>query len=142
MRRPPPPHLRSAPKTRGSGRRRGSLNRRTVELRALMTALTGDVDYQQRFRRAFVARRLHPTTEIKVWEYVVGKPAEQIELSANLAVDARLAEERELFAQLDLADLEQRAGPRCWWARRQYLPRPSNPSRLASRLRSRRLRRS
>jgi hypothetical protein len=109
MRRPPPPHPRGAPKTPGSGRRRGSLNRKTIELRALMSALTADVDYQQKLRQAFVRRRLHPSTEMRIWEYTVGKPKEEIEMSTKLSMDARLAEERRVFAALDLRDLEQLA---------------------------------
>src|SRR5262245_30915444 len=109
MRRPPPPHRRGEPKTPGSGRRRGSLNRKTVELRTLMTALAGDVDYQQRFRRAFVKRRLHPSTEMRVWEYVVGKPKEQIEMSAKLSMDARIEAERELFSRLSIEQMEELA---------------------------------
>jgi hypothetical protein len=48
MRRPPPPHRRGQPKAPGSGRRRGTPNRRTVEMRQLMTSLCDDVDYQDR----------------------------------------------------------------------------------------------
>jgi len=109
MRRPPPPHVKGTPKTPGSGRKRGTPNRKTVELRQLMGALAGDVDYQHKLRQAFVKRRLHPTTEMRVWEYVVGKPKEQIEMSASLSMDARLAAERELFSQLDIEQLEELA---------------------------------
>ena len=109
MRRPPPPHPRGTPRTPGSGRKRGTQNRKTVELRQLMGALAGDVDYQKKLRHAFVKRRLHPATEMRVWEYVAGKPKEQIEMSATLSMDARLAAERELFAQLDITQLEELA---------------------------------
>ena len=43
MRRPPPPHPRGTPRTPGSGRRKGSLNRKTLELRTLMASLAGDL---------------------------------------------------------------------------------------------------
>jgi len=109
MRRPPPPHVKGTPKTPGSGRKRGTPNRKTVELRQLMGALAGDVAYQHKLRQAFVKRRLHPTTEMRVWEYVVGKPKEQIEMSAKLSMDARLAAEREIFSQLDVERLEELA---------------------------------
>ena len=107
MRQPPPPHRRGEPKTPGSGRRRGSLNRKTVELRTLMAALAGDAGYQHRFRQAFIRRRLHPSTEMRVWEYVVGKPTEQIEVSAKASMDARFAEERELYFKLSPEQLEE-----------------------------------
>jgi hypothetical protein len=47
----------------GSGRKKGTLNRRTVELRALMAALLNDVDYQNRLRDDFRKRRVQPSTE-------------------------------------------------------------------------------
>ena len=53
MRRPPPPHPRGEPRTAGSGRKKGTPNRKTLELRQLMGALAGDVDYQERFSSAF-----------------------------------------------------------------------------------------
>lgn len=106
MRRPPPAHAKGTPRTPGSGRRRGTPNRKTVELRQLMGILAGDIEYQERFSRAFRQRRLHPSTEQRVWEYAIGKPKEQIEMSAKLSMDARLAAERELFAQLDITQLE------------------------------------
>ena len=109
MRRPPPPHPRGTPRTPGSGRKRGTPNRKTVELRQLMGALAGDVDYQERFSRAFRRRRLHPSTEKRVWEYAIGKPKEQIEMSATLSMDARLAAERELFARWTSTQLEELA---------------------------------
>ena len=107
MRRPPPPHRRGLPKTPGSGRRRGTPNRKTVELRALMGALAGDIDYQERFSNAFRRRRLHPSTEMRVWEYAVGRPKEQIELSAKVSMDDRIAAERELFARLSIEEMEE-----------------------------------
>lgn len=107
MRRPPPPHRLGEPRTAGSGRRRGSLNKRTVELRELMNSLVADVHYQERLRLAFARRRLHPSTELRIWEYSIGKP--KIEMSAQLSIDARLAAEREALQQLDLSELEKLA---------------------------------
>ena len=103
-RKPPPPHPRGAPRTPGSGRKRGTPNRKTVELRELMTALTGDIDYQQRLRRAFISRRVHPTTEARIWEYTIGRPKEQIEVST---MDARIAAERDLFLTLSVEQMAE-----------------------------------
>jgi hypothetical protein len=89
------------------GRRPGSLNRRTIELRALMASLAGDISYQRKLREAFVKRRLHPSTEIKIWEYSIGKPKEQIEMSATVSMDDRIAAERELFARLSIEEMEE-----------------------------------
>ena len=107
MRRPPPPHERGQPKTPGSGRGRGSLNRKTIALRELMAALVGDVEYQQRLVQAFRTRRVHPAVEIRVWEYALGRPRDQIELSGTREID--LDAERELFSRLDVRDLQQLA---------------------------------
>ena len=83
----------------GSGRKKGTPNRKTLELRQLMGALAGDVDYQERLSSAFRRRRLHPSTEMRVWDYVVGKPAERVQLSADVTMNQKLDQERELFRQ-------------------------------------------
>jgi hypothetical protein len=103
-RKPPPPHPKGAPRT--PGRKKGTPNRKTIELRELMAALLSDVDYQHRLREDFRKRRVHPSTEVRVWEYIVGKPKETIEVSADVTMNEKLAEERELLRQLDLSQLE------------------------------------
>jgi hypothetical protein len=105
-RRLPPPHPKGAPRTPGSGRRKGTANRTTVELRMLMGAMAGDIDYQRKLRSDFRKRRLHPATELRVWEYAIGRPTEKIELSANVTTNQRLAAERDMLRQLDLKQLE------------------------------------
>ncbi len=107
MRRPPPPHPRGTPRTPGSGRRRGTPNRKTVELRALMGVLAGDVDYQHRLREDFRRRRVHPTVETLVWSHVIGKPTERVQLSADVTMNQKLDEERELFARLSIEEMEE-----------------------------------
>lgn len=108
-RKPPPPHPKGAPRTAGSGRQKGTPNQKTVELRELMAAAAGDLCYQKKFRDAFVRRRLHPSTEIKVWEYAIGRPKEQIEMTANVTMNERLAAEREVLSKLSLPQLEELA---------------------------------
>ena len=71
-----------------------------------MGALAGDVDYRERFSSAFRRRRLHPSTEMRVWDYVVGKPAERVQLSADITMNQKLDQERELFRQLPIEQLE------------------------------------
>jgi hypothetical protein len=105
-RKPPPPHPRGAPRTPGSGRKKGTPNRKTVEMRALMAALVNDVDYQHRVREDFSRRRVHPSTESPIWAYAIGKPTEKIEMSARLSMDETLAAERELLRRLPLHELE------------------------------------
>ena len=109
MRKPPPPHPRGAPRTPGSGRRRGTPNRKTVELRALMGVLAGDVDYQYRLREDFRRRRVHPAVETLVWSHVIGKPTERVQLSADVTMSQKLEKERELFSKLSVEQLEELA---------------------------------
>ena len=74
-----------------------------------MAALVADTDYQAKFRQAFIRRRLHPTTEIKVWKDAIGKPVNQIEVSRKMSMDDRLAADRALFALLNVEDLAELA---------------------------------
>jgi hypothetical protein len=71
-----------------------------------MHALAHDRAYQDQLRRDFCRRKIHPTTEVAIWNRVLGPPTQAITVSADLTLDARLREERELFAQLSLPDLE------------------------------------
>ena len=105
MRRPPP-RPPGGGKTPGSGRKRGTPNKRTAELQALMRELVHDAAYQHRLRDDFCRRRVHPTTEVAIWTRVLGPPRQTIAVSADIMLDGRLREERELFAQLSLPDLE------------------------------------
>jgi hypothetical protein len=107
MRRPPPPHPRGTPRTPGSGRRRGSPNRRTVQMRELMTALCDDVEYQYKLREDFKRRRVHPAVETLVWAHVVGKPTERVQLSADVTMNQKLEQERELFSRLSVQQMEE-----------------------------------
>jgi hypothetical protein len=89
----PPPHPKGAPRTPGSGRKKGTPNSKTVEMRALLAALCNDVDYQPKLREDFIKRRVHPSTEALAWAHVFGKPKEQIEMSRE-GVDRREARGR------------------------------------------------
>ena len=108
-RKPPPPHPRGMPRTPGSGRQRGTPNRKTVELRALMGVLAGDVEYQHRLRADFRRRRVHPAVETLVWSHVIGKPTERVQLSADVTMNRKLEEERELFSRLSVPQMEELA---------------------------------
>jgi hypothetical protein len=106
MRKPPPPHPRGTPRTAGSGRKKGTPNRRTVEMRQLMSSLCHDVDYQYRLRADFRRRRVHPAVETLVWSHVIGKPTERVQLAAEVTMNQKLDQERELFRQLPIEQLE------------------------------------
>jgi len=71
-----------------------------------MALLVNDVDYQYRFRDDFRKRRVHPITELMVWAYAIGRPKDQIEMSAQVSMDARFVAEREALRGLDLEQLE------------------------------------
>lgn len=98
-------------RTPGSGRKKGTPNRVSVEARTLVSELVNNPIYQHKLRTDFARRRVHPTIESLVWQYHIGKPTQPIAIAGALALDvnARLAEERAIFAQLDLHDLEQLA---------------------------------
>ena len=74
-----------------------------------MRELVHDNAYQRRLRRDFCRRRVAPVTETAVWTRVLGPAPQAITVSADVTLDARLREERELFARLDLPDLERLA---------------------------------
>jgi hypothetical protein len=109
MARPTPKGGLNRDGLRSGGRRPGTPNRTSVEARQLCSELVTDVDYQQRLRRDFRNRRLHPTIESLVWAYHAGKPVQPVLMHGTLDTTSRLVEERNAFAQLDVADLEQLA---------------------------------
>src|SRR6185436_9517883 len=95
----------------GSGRKRGTPNRVSVELKTLVTQLVTDPNYQAQLRKDFRRRKLLPTIEAMAWNYHLGKPTQPVAIAGGLAIDvnARLDEERRIFSQLDIAELEQLA---------------------------------
>ena len=92
----------------GSGRKKGQRNKITIEVRELVSQLVNDPAYQFKLRRDFYRRKVHPTIEALIWAYHLGKPTQPVAMAAGLSVEvnARLEEERRIFEQLDLADLE------------------------------------
>jgi hypothetical protein len=78
-------------------------------MRELMSSLCDDVDYQYRLRADFRRRRVHPTIEALVWGHVVGKPVDRVQLAADVTMTQKLKEERELFSQLSVEQLEELA---------------------------------
>jgi hypothetical protein len=78
-------------------------------MRELMTSLCDDIDYQYRLRADFRRRRVHPAIETRVWDHVVGKPVERVQLAADVTMNQKLEEERELFLKLSVEQLEELA---------------------------------
>lgn len=85
---------------------KGQPNRISVEVRELVRELVNDRDYQHRLRHDFRHRKVHPTIESLIWTYHLGKPRQDITLTGSMTVNARLEEEKRIFAQLEVADLE------------------------------------
>ena len=110
---PPKPLPRWPKGTRppNSGRKKGTPNRITVEARTLVSELVTNPNYQHKLRVDFARRKVHPTIESLIWTYHLGKPTQPIAVAGALALDVttRLDEERAVFAQLDIHDLEQLA---------------------------------
>ena len=90
----------------GSGVKKGYIRPVSIEARQLVSEMVNDPGYQARLRRDFALRRLHPTIEALVWAYAIGKPKQDIQISGTLDINARIEEERRIFAQLDLPELE------------------------------------
>ena len=109
MPRKPPPIWPKGTRPPNSGRKKGTPNRRSVEVKALVSQLVNDVAYQHRFRNDFRNRKLHPSLEALVWTYHLGKPTQTLDLTATVDLTARLEEEKRIFALLDVADLERLA---------------------------------
>jgi hypothetical protein len=66
---------------------------------------------QTKLHDDFRRRRVHPTIEALIWTYHLGKPTQSIAMYGRMALDvrARLDEECQVFASLDIHDLEQLA---------------------------------
>lgn len=93
----------------GSGRVKGTPNRASVEVRQLIGDLVNSPKYQWKLRRDFDGRKVHPAVESMVWAYHLGKPRQDLNVTASVDVTGRLEEERRVFAQLDIGDLERLA---------------------------------
>ena len=87
------------------------LRRTTPPIRQVRLNRNTDAAYQRKLRDDFRRRKVHPTIEALIWTYHLGKPTHSIAVSGSMAFDvqARLDEERRVFASLDIHDLEQLA---------------------------------
>ena len=108
MPKPPPPPPKGT-RYPGAGRKPGTPNKISVEVRQLVSELVNNVAYQHKLRADFQRRKVHPTIEALIWTYHLGKPKQTIDVTATVDVNARLAEEKAIFATLDVGDLEQLA---------------------------------
>ena len=110
MRHLPPPHPKGAPRTPGSGRKRGVPNKATIEMRELLASICHDVSCQGRLREDFRRRRVARAIEGLAWQYTIGsKPVDRVQVAADVTMHPQLAEDRALFATLSLEDLQELA---------------------------------
>ncbi len=65
------------PKPPGSGRKRASKNRSTVEVRSLAQNLLSDRKYLDNLRKRLNDGKLPPAVETMLWHYAYGRPAER-----------------------------------------------------------------
>jgi len=105
---PPPPKGTRHP---GAGRKPGTPNKISVEVKTLVSQLVNDVAYQHRLRHDFRRRKVHPTIEALIWTYHLGKPRQTIDVNANVDIEVtqRIEEERRAFALLDVREMEELA---------------------------------
>jgi hypothetical protein len=90
----------------GSGRKPGTPNKISVEVRTLIHQLVNDPAYQLKLRQDFRRRRVHPTIEALIWNYYIGKPKGEIELTGSFAIIQRQQAERERLRSLSVEQLE------------------------------------
>lgn len=70
-------------KTPGSGRKRGSRNKATVDVKALAQKLLADRTYFTNFKKRLRLGTLPPTVEAMLWYYAFGKPVETVQIGAG-----------------------------------------------------------
>ena len=87
-------------KTPGSGRKRGTLNKVTLEVRETMRAITDDPEYQKKLGERVKSGKAAPAIEALVWYYAYGKPSDQLNVHAHVAGKFDHMTTEELRAQL------------------------------------------
>ena len=68
----------------GPGRPRGSLNKLTLEAKALARELVNDPTYRQNLQADLKNRKVEASIEAMLWHYAYGKPKESLEVNWNL----------------------------------------------------------
>ena len=68
------------------GRRLGSLNKATIEVKAACAELVDDPEYRRRLGARLRAGTLSPALECMLWYYAKGKPKEAIESDQHLTI--------------------------------------------------------
>ena len=68
------------------GRRLGSLNKATIEVKAVCAELVDDPEYRRRLGERLRAGKLSPAVECMLWYYAKGKPKDEIQSDQHLTI--------------------------------------------------------
>ena len=69
------------PKPQGSGRKKGTPNKTTVEVRAMIASILNEKDGWKHIRDKFKNGEIPVPVFVRFLEYAIGKPKEQLEVS-------------------------------------------------------------
>jgi hypothetical protein len=72
--------------TPGPGRRKGTPNKATVEVKEACRLLVDDPMYVTGLRKRLLAGKLPPAVECMLWHYAKGKPKEQAEINGTFTL--------------------------------------------------------
>ncbi|MHC4371488.1 MAG: hypothetical protein ACYSW8_28060 [Planctomycetota bacterium] len=90
---------KGTPKTPGSGRKKGSKNKQTIEVKEMARELLENKDYQRNLLKRLKAGELPPQLETLLYHYRFGKPA--VKLEVETGPDLRAAIEATLTRKID-----------------------------------------
>jgi hypothetical protein len=85
------------------GRKKGTLNRLTLEIRTVAAEFVDDPSYRAKLAKDFRARRVSPGIEMLFWYYAHGKPVERSEVWRPMDFDCSKLSDAELKAELQKA---------------------------------------
>ena len=92
------------------GRKVGSLNKATIEVRAACAELVADLAYRRSLARRLHPGKLSPALECMLWYYAKGKPRDEVQTSETRTIFVRWqdsTEERLKAARLRVANREE-----------------------------------
>lgn len=80
------PFEKGKPRPANAGRRKGTPNKATTEIRQFCRSLLEDPVYQANLRKKLRALRLHPSVHVIIHHYAYGKPKETIKHEGDVPV--------------------------------------------------------
>jgi hypothetical protein len=76
------------------GRRKGTLNAATREIKAVANRLLTDRDYMTSLRLRLRSGEIAPAVEVLLYHYAYGQPTKKVELSGTLTLEEIIAGKR------------------------------------------------